>query len=80
MTKIIDDNDKCWTGNPTIPEIIYGFGFSLKYKGFDCSAFFQGQGKISIIMYDCHPFATKATARFGTDAVDRRRTLERGEP
>ena len=40
--KIIDDNDMCWTGNPTVPEIIYGFGFSLKYKGFDCSAFFQG--------------------------------------
>ena len=57
---IIDDNDKCWTGNPTVPEIIYGFGFSLKYKGFDCSAFFQGQGKVSIIMYDAHPFSTKA--------------------
>ena len=59
--KIIDDNDMCWTGNPTVPEIIYGFGFSLKYKGFDCSAFFQGQGKVSIIMYDSHPFGTKAT-------------------
>ncbi|KAA3139795.1 SusC/RagA family TonB-linked outer membrane protein, partial [Alistipes onderdonkii] len=62
---IIDDNDKCWTGNPTVPEIIYGFGFSLKYKGFDCSAFFQGQGKVSIIMYDAHPFSTKAKPGFG---------------
>ena len=59
--RVIDDNDKCWYGNPTVPEIIYGFGFSLKYKGFDCSAFFQGQGKVSIIMYDSHPFGTKAT-------------------
>ena len=59
--KIIDDNDMCWTGNPTVPEIIYGFGFSLKYKGFDCSAFFQGQGKVSILMYNYHPFATAAT-------------------
>lgn len=58
--EIIDDNDMCWTGNPTVPEIIYGFGFSLKYKGFDCSAFFQGQGKVSIIMYNYHPFATAA--------------------
>ena len=58
--KIIDDNDMCWTGNPTVPEIIYGFGFSLKYKGFDCSAFFQGQGKVSILMYNYHPFATAA--------------------
>ena len=63
--KIIDDNDMCWTGNPTVPEIIYGFGFSLKYKGFDCSAFFQGQGKVSIIMYNHHPFATAATPGSG---------------
>lgn len=38
---------------------------SLKYKGFDCSAFFQGQGKVSIIMYDAHPFSTKAKPGFG---------------
>ena len=63
--KIIDDNDMCWTGNPTVPEIIYGFGFSLKYKGFDCSAFFQGQGKVSIIMYNYHPFATAETPGSG---------------
>ena len=58
--KIIDDNEMCWSGNPTVPEIIYGFGFSLKYKGFDCSAFFQGQGKVSILMYNYNPFATAA--------------------
>lgn len=29
-------------GNPTSPEIIYGFGFSAGYKGFDASIFFQG--------------------------------------
>ena len=63
--KIIDNNDMCWTGNPTVPEIIYGFGFSLKYKGFDCSAFFQGQGKVSILMYNYHPFATAATPGSG---------------
>ena len=63
--KIIDDNDMCGTGNPTVPEIIYGFGFSLKYKGFDCSAFFQGQGKVSILMYNYHPFATAATPGSG---------------
>ena len=62
---VIDDNDKCWIGNPTVPEIIYGFGFSLKYKGLDFSAFFQGQGKVSIVMYDAHPFSTKAKPGFG---------------
>lgn len=29
-------------GNPTSPEIVYGFGFSAGYKGFDASIFFQG--------------------------------------
>ncbi len=59
--KVIDNNDFCYYGNPTTPEIVYGFGLSLKYKNFDCSVFFQGQGKVSIIMNDAHPFGTKAT-------------------
>ncbi|MDR2774851.1 MAG: TonB-dependent receptor [Tannerella sp.] len=29
-------------GNPQSPEIIYGFGLSAGYKGFDVSVFFQG--------------------------------------
>ena len=29
-------------GNPTSPEIVYGFGFSFGHKKFDISAFFQG--------------------------------------
>lgn len=29
-------------GYPTEPEIVYGFGFSSGYKGFDFSCFFQG--------------------------------------
>ncbi|KAA6336140.1 TonB-dependent receptor SusC [termite gut metagenome] len=29
-------------GNPTVPEIVYGFGFSMGYKNFDVSCFFQG--------------------------------------
>jgi TonB-linked SusC/RagA family outer membrane protein len=34
--------DKVPVGNPTTPEIVYGFGFSLGYKGLDASCFFQG--------------------------------------
>jgi TonB-linked SusC/RagA family outer membrane protein len=34
-------------GNPTTPEIIYGFGISAGYKGFDASVFFQGAGNES---------------------------------
>ncbi|MDR1340383.1 MAG: TonB-dependent receptor [Prevotellaceae bacterium] len=29
-------------GNPTVPEMVFGFGFSFGYKGFDASCFFQG--------------------------------------
>lgn len=29
-------------GYPTSPEIVYGFGFSVGYKGLDASVFFQG--------------------------------------
>ncbi|MFT3825312.1 MAG: TonB-dependent receptor [Chitinophagaceae bacterium] len=35
-------------GMPTSPEIVYGFGFSMGYKNFDFSAFFQGTGRTSI--------------------------------
>ncbi|MDP4290519.1 MAG: SusC/RagA family TonB-linked outer membrane protein, partial [Bacteroidota bacterium] len=31
----------------TTPEIVYGFGFSAKYKNFDFSAFAQGEGLVS---------------------------------
>ena len=34
-------------GHPTSPEIIYGFGASLGYKGLDFSVFFQGLGRES---------------------------------
>jgi TonB-linked SusC/RagA family outer membrane protein len=34
-------------GNPTSPELIYGFGMSAGYKDFDFSVFFQGLGNES---------------------------------
>lgn len=38
----ITEADQVPIGNPTQPEIVYGFGFSLGYKNFDFSTFFQG--------------------------------------
>ncbi|ERJ60860.1 hypothetical protein M472_19075 [Sphingobacterium paucimobilis HER1398] len=38
----INDLDRVPIGNPTVPEIVYGFGLSMGYKQFDFSAFFQG--------------------------------------
>lgn len=43
----ITNADKVPIGNPTTPEIVYGFGLSMGYKGFDISAFFQGMGNES---------------------------------
>ena len=54
----IDNNDQKWIDNTTVPEITYGFGFSVQYKSFDISAFFQGLGRRSLIMRDNHPFST----------------------
>jgi TonB-linked SusC/RagA family outer membrane protein len=38
----ITSADRVFMGNPTTPEIIYGFGLSAGFKGFDISMFFQG--------------------------------------
>lgn len=37
-------------GFPTVPEINYGFGFSMGYKRFDISGFFQGSARSSFWM------------------------------
>jgi TonB-linked SusC/RagA family outer membrane protein len=52
----IDGNDFTAIGNPTVPEIVYGFGPSIKYKRVDLSFFFQGIDKVSLLMNDHHPF------------------------
>ena len=44
---VIDELDMVPIGYPTVPEIIYGFGFSYGFKGFDLSVFFQGLGNES---------------------------------
>ena len=46
----IDDLDRVPIGYPTIPEIVYGFGVSSGYKGFDLSFFFQGIGRESFFI------------------------------
>ena len=53
---IIDNNDKVYMGYPTNPEIIYGFGPSIKWKNWDCSFFFQGAARVSLMMSGIHPF------------------------
>jgi TonB-linked SusC/RagA family outer membrane protein len=43
----ISDLDRVPIGYPTTPEINYGFGFSVGYKGIDASVFFQGSDRQS---------------------------------
>ena len=56
----IDGNDITTIGNPEIPEIVYGFGGTLKWKKWDFSVMFQGAAKVSLMMEDHHPFADAA--------------------
>lgn len=54
----IDREDNVPIGYPAAPNIIYGFGASLGYKGFDFSFFFQGSAQSSFFIDQ------KATAPF----------------
>lgn len=66
----ITENDRMYTGHPTTPEIVYGFGPSVRYKSFDFSVFFQGVARTSIIMSDIHPFGTDGVRGVQTFIAD----------
>ena len=53
---VIDKNDRVPIGDPTTPEIVYGFGPSFQWKGWDFSFFFQGVAKTSLVMSNLQPF------------------------
>ena len=44
---VITSLDRVPIGFPTVPEIVYGFGFSAGYKNLDLSCFFQGSARSS---------------------------------
>ncbi len=46
----INNYDMVRSGDPDVPEIVYGFGFSLDYKGIYASVFFQGADNTSMII------------------------------
>ena len=47
---VVNVNDRVPMGYPTKAEIQYGFGFSLGYKQWDLSAFFQGDARVSMFI------------------------------
>lgn len=55
---VINSNDRIAIGHPADPEIVYGFGPSMKWKNWDFSFFFQGAARTSLMMYGVHPFGT----------------------
>lgn len=52
----INSNDRIYAGYPEVPEIVYGFGASARYKNWDFSVFFQGTAHTSLVMSNFHPF------------------------
>lgn len=56
---MINDDDIVPIGNTKNPELVYGFGLSAQWKGFDFSVLFQGTGKTDVILegYSVFPFS-----------------------
>ena len=56
---IIDPYDRTYIGNPRTPEIMYGFGLALAYKGWDFSIGFTGAARTSMFLTseDMWPFS-----------------------
>ncbi|MDG5798922.1 TonB-dependent receptor [Marinilabiliaceae bacterium ANBcel2] len=57
-TGMVNSDDRIPMGHPTIPEIVYGFGPSFRYKNFDWSIYFQGVDRSSFFINNFHPFGT----------------------
>lgn len=49
--KVIDSFDETAIGKPSVPEIVYGFGFNTRYKNFDLGVLFQGTGNFNNMLY-----------------------------
>ena len=56
---VINDGDKVAIGATTKPNMIYGFGISAQWKGFDFNVHFQGSGKSSFFIEGSTVFAFK---------------------
>lgn len=47
---VVDSFDEVAIGDPDVPEIVYGFGSTLNFKGFDFSVFFQGAANMDYML------------------------------
>ncbi|WNH12619.1 SusC/RagA family TonB-linked outer membrane protein [Thalassobellus suaedae] len=64
---LITENDRVPIGYPTVPEIVYGFGGTVGYKGFDFSVFMQGAARSSFFInpQNIAPFVINGSAQNG---------------
>lgn len=77
---IITNDDRVYMGKPADPEIIYGFGPSIKFKGWDFSFFFQGAARTSLMMSNFFPFGDKKIRGVLDFVADDCWTLENQNP
>jgi TonB-linked SusC/RagA family outer membrane protein len=81
---VIDAYDKVAIGYTDVPEINYGFGISLGWKGFDASLFMQGVGNVTrIIGGDALYGASDNIERLGqiyADVAEKRWTTSNPNP
>lgn len=62
--KKIDANDQKVIGNPSTPQLIYGFSPTISYKGIDLNLLFQGAGAGSFLLNGqaAYPFFNSGSA------------------
>ena len=61
---VVNELDRVPIGKPTVPEIVYGFGVSASYRGYDFSIFMQGVARTSFFINpnDISPFVNERNA------------------
>ncbi|NTS40970.1 TonB-dependent receptor [Flavisolibacter sp. BT320] len=59
---LINNYDRTYIGRGDVPNLVFGFGFNLGYKGFNLGALFAGQRGADIMLAGeaIHPFANGA--------------------
>jgi len=81
---VVNTFDKVAIGYTLVPEINYGFGASLKWKGIDVSVFFSGVGHVTRIIQGQNLFGASSTIlRMGQifeDVAKNRWTLDNQNP
>ena len=74
---IVNDKDYVPIGATNRPNLIYGFGFSAQWKGFDVNVLFQGAGKSTFFIdgYTVYPFKDCDWGNILTDVVKSNRWI-----